>query len=370
MAEYRTVINVPHQGGVPHPWVKDVIDHNIATGEINLDDLHQEDWNENLTSGRRWTFEFRNPRDHTQIESRLTNLERVAHDPPPLDPPQDPPDEPPVEPPTGTPWDIPFASRPLSGRVDENGLTDAVIENLTIQDLPWSSGAPFDSHVAIRLRDCHNITVRNVDFRHVAQGLYLENCTNVTVEWVRYLDITGPFQRHGDHKGNLIQTANSDGIVVTDVKGREGDTEDIVSFWRSSHCGIERFHLEGTNWQSGSGSGIAVSDDFGVGNYAKTGILLNPGQVGAFIAGGTDSLIENVTAVGVARPGSNIAFYVWDIWGRGNCANHTLRNNRADWLKADGSRAAYWDAKDCGTVTLTGNDWNASLDPDALRVVL
>jgi len=65
MAEYRTVTNVPNTRGEPHQWVKDVIDYNIETGEINLEDDHPDDWNENLTSGRRWTFEFRARERHS-----------------------------------------------------------------------------------------------------------------------------------------------------------------------------------------------------------------------------------------------------------------------------------------------------------------
>ncbi len=94
MAEYRTVINVPDE-----QWARDVIDYNIETGEINVDDDHQDDWAENLTSGRRWTFEFRARQRHIQEDVD-----------PPVEPPVDPPIEPPVDPPVGEWWERQLAT--------------------------------------------------------------------------------------------------------------------------------------------------------------------------------------------------------------------------------------------------------------------
>ena len=57
--KYRGVVNVPAKDGEIHQWAKDVIDWGIAEGLIVTTDDHPEDWNEVLTSGRYWTFEYR-----------------------------------------------------------------------------------------------------------------------------------------------------------------------------------------------------------------------------------------------------------------------------------------------------------------------
>ena len=94
------------------------------------------------------------------------------------------------------------------------------------------------------------------------------------------------------------------------------------------------------------------------------------GQVGVFIAGGSNHGILNNTIYGERRELSNVGLYVWNQ-SSSSCSGHEVAGNRVWWRKADGASNPSWDAGNCGTVSgWSTNDWDASLDPATLRVAL
>jgi nitrous oxidase accessory protein NosD len=248
------------------------------------------------------------------------------------------------------------------------GCRDVVIEGRTFKDL----GSDVE---AIHLEDCHGVTIRDNDFARVAQAITVLDSTDVRVEMNRYEDILGPSARVDLHRANFIQFDNVRGGYIGNNTGRGGDTEDIVSIHTSGGTTaapliIEGNHFEGTNWSSGSGSGIALGDHGSHDTVARDNILLNPGQVGIFIAGGTNNTIVDNVIYGEQRPRSNVGIYVWNQ-ADGECSGNEVRNNRVRWFREDGEDNAHWDQGNCGQVAgWSTNDWEADLDPASLRVDL
>lgn len=260
-------------------------------------------------------------------------------------------------------WSTAFGSRPRSGAISLRGCRDLTISNKTFKDL----GA---NVIAIRLQDCHNVTIKAVDFINVAEGVLAVNSSNIRVIDSRYQNILGPHTRDGSNRGNFVQFDNVNGGLIDHNKGKGGDTEDVVSLHRSSNVVVEDNHFEGTNWSSSSGSGIALSDGGGSNNHALRNTLVNIGQVGIFIAGGTNSSIRDNVIYGEARPLSNVGIYVWNLSGAA-CSGHAVSGNRVYYLKPDGrTESGYWGGGGCGTVAMSGNDFSASLTLSSLRVVL
>ena len=260
---------------------------------------------------------------------------------------------------------MPFGTRPASGAISLRNCRDVVIENKTFRDLG-------PNVIAIRIENCSNVTIRAVDFINVSEGVYAVNSSKITVRDSRYRNITGPHQRVGLNRANFVQFNHVNGGLIDHNKGKEGDTEDIVSIFASQNIVVEDNHFEGTNWTSSSGSGIALGDVGGSGNIARRNVLLNPGQVGIFIAGGTNNQIVDNVIYQAQRPRSNVAIYVWKQPpnSTATCAGHTVRNNQVRWLSATGASSAFWDAGNCGAISTGGNSWSAPLDPSALRVSL
>jgi len=262
------------------------------------------------------------------------------------------------------PFGVPFGTRPASGPVHLVGCHDVVIENRTFRQL----GA---GEIAISLENCQRVTVRAVDFVDIAEGIYALNSSDITIEYARYSNIIGPAQpRTGAHVGNFVQLDKVTGAIIRQSKGKGGDTEDIVSVWQSRDVTVEDNQFQGTNWTSTSGSGIALCDGGGSNNVAQRNTLLNPGQVGAFIAGGTNcKLLDNII-YGAQRPSSNVGAYIWNQ-SSSACSGLEVARNRVFWKRADGVGNPAWNAGNCGTVAgWSTNQWNAVLDPLTLEVKL
>ena len=273
------------------------------------------------------------------------------------------------------PWTVAFASRPASGALSYNGGPTrtgcpSVIENKTFRDL----GA---NVIAIRLENCSNVTIRAVDFLNVAEGVYAVNSTNIRIIDARYKNILGPYERVGINRGNFVQFNNVQGGLIDHNKGRCGDTEDVVSLYKTSNVIVEDNHFEGGDgsagclaWRSGSGSGIALGDDGGSGNIARRNTLVNIGQVGMFVAGGTNHVMADNVIYGPQRTAANVGMYVWNQYSS-SCAGHTVSGNRVWFKNASGTLNPYWNAGNCGSVGGGSNAWNdASVDPNHLRVGL
>lgn len=280
------------------------------------------------------------------------------------------PEPPVIEP---VPTTVPFGSRPLSGPIVV-GANDTIIENRTFRGL--GPGV-----IAIALNGRQRVTIRNCDFIDVAEGVYAYQSQGIRIEDCRYSNITGPAQpRTGANVANFVQLNACRDVVIARNKGKGGDTEDIVSVYASRDCIVEDNHFEGTNWTSGSGSGIALGDAAGSGNIARRNKLLTPGQVGIFIAGGTNSRIEdNVIireqSVGVTASG-DVGIYVWKNGGNPDaaCSGHTVARNKVRWVKKNGTVSPFWNGGNCGAIAgLDTNDFGGAAtaaEIAALRVVL
>lgn len=267
------------------------------------------------------------------------------------------------------PWAVAFLDRPSSGPIFKKGdCEDILIENLSFADL----GPDVE---AIHLERCNNVTIRANDFARVAQAITVIDSTNVRIEWNRYEDIVGPHDRDGKHRANFVQLVEVTGGTISNNKGRGGDTEDIISMFRSGGTAeapfvIEANHFEGTDWTSGSGSGIALGDQGSAYSIARGNTLLNVGQVGIFIAGGIGHKILDNVVYGEERAKSNVGIYVWNQ-ASGDCANHEVRGNQVAWRNEGGDRNARWNGENCGDILgWSDNLWDADLDPDELRVDL
>jgi hypothetical protein len=138
-----------------------------------------------------------------------------------------------------------------------------------------------------------NAVIDLIDFDTVPEGIYLNNCTNVTIGRIRARNIFGPFTRTGFHSGNLIQATNCSGLQIHDLQVTQPatvpagysayGTEDIVSLGGApgswGNVTVERFKFDGGAWQSPSGTGLFIGDGAsGHDVTVRDGILLNPGQ--------------------------------------------------------------------------------------------
>lgn len=262
-------------------------------------------------------------------EDRLQDLEQT---PPPPDPDPDPPTYTPSPPITVT----------QSGRI---------VEGLSFSNV---------SGDAIRIT-ASNVTIRNCRFENVVKGVYAVNSSNVIVEDCE-------FRANQAGRGrNAVQFDKVNGGRISRLDSRVtiGATlaEDHISLYQSqgtqnSPIIVEDCYLEGGG-PSTSGSGIMTGDVGGSWQTIRRNVLVNPGQVGIGVSGGTNVVVEDNEVYSAAHPWSNVGIYVWRYTGTQPCGNHTVQRNKVDWRRSNGARNSFWDGGNCGTISgLSSNDWN------------
>jgi hypothetical protein len=269
---------------------------------------------------------------------------------------------------------VAFGTRPTSGAINLSGTAcnGIMISNKTFRDL----GAGVR---AITLTNCTNVVIDSVDFINVAEGVISHGGTNITVKNSRYQNILGPaHDASGNRTANLanfVQFDNVAGGLVQHNKGKCGDTEDIVSLTGSTHDVIaENNQFEGVltdstgclSWKSNSGSGIAVADGSGTRNTARNNIVVNPGQVGIFINGGTSSRIDNSIIIGQQDPLSNRPSY---ISGSSACAAEAS-GNRAYWIDKNNQLLGLYTSGGCVPAQSNNNWTDTTLNIENYRVQL
>lgn len=305
-----------------------------------------------------------------RVDSHEVRIEALESTEPPVPEPPDPP---------AGDWPDPFMSYPASQPIRLVGVRDRVIEHLAFDGLAWPAQP-------IVLDNCDNVTIRRVDFRRSSIGVYAVNSRNITIEYCRAENITGPSERTGANRANFYQFNNVDGFHCHHLKGRYGDTEDVFSHYASRNGVLEDVAWEGAvrtdqptsdstpsiPWRSNSGTGAICGD--GGGNNSRNvqvrrATFLNPGQVGIAIAGGQNCSFTDCVVVSNANPPTrqvNVAAYVWNQYS-GTCAGHVLRNNRTRFHNNNN----FWNGGNCGSVDTQGSVWgDMSLNPADYRVTL
>jgi len=260
-------------------------------------------------------------------------------------------------------WSVGFLSRPVSEPIHIYMESNVKISNKSFKDMEV---------VAVIIESCDNVEITECDFSNVVGGIFILNCTNVTITWNRFSNIgDGTI---GSGHSNYIQLNKSFGGYIAFNKGKDGDTEDMISIYMSGGNSekdpliIEYNHFESGNWKSDSGSGIMLGDAGGQYIVARYNKLLSPGQVGIGIASGVGiSLIGN-TVYGEKRSNSNVGMYMWNQYDT-PIGDIEISGNEVRWYSEDGSENPYWNGEDF-TPKEKNNNWHARLDPKKLRVNL
>lgn len=245
-----------------------------------------------------------------------------------------------VVPPSG----VPFGSRPNQAtRVTRRFLTDpAPIENLTFRTTVGRA-ATFEG--------CKGLGyLRMADFDHAWNGIDILSCEDFTliIEDCRYLN----WQSDGSDWPitNFVQYDKCFGlnIVLRRCDGKGGRTEDIVSVdhsggpSRATALLVEDNRFEGTDWISGSGSGVMIdpADDRGWA-IVRRNKLLNPGQVGIGAHGPRTVITENdLYCDGKMIPGRVIIREGIDV-GDHRSVGCEVSHNRVDWKNSNGDYAPF-----------------------------
>lgn len=241
----------------------------------------------------------------------------------------------------------------------------------------------FNTKTCLNISNATNVTITNIDFDSCGGDIYLSNVSgNVNISNIRARN-TGDGTIGSGH-GNVIQFAQS--FVngdVSNVKAFGGDTEDMISVWRSGGVDsahpliIENNHLESPlppsalAWSSGSGTCINVADDdpaTGSGGHdivVRNNTLLNCGSVGLQMNRPQNVNEYGNTVYGTARATSNVGLSQWSSHSCAACTNNFYTNNQVFWQKSGGTASPWWLS---GTASITIDSKSKTQDPTTPQV--
>lgn len=260
-----------------------------------------------------------------------------------------------------------YMNLPIVGPQDFSGRSNLVFENKRIVNAPgvafklynganniiirncFFDGAP--SGILVELENARNITIENCLFAKGWSGVYSLGSSGINIINCQFLNMkirrssTGAFQG----LGNFIQFNSCSDMQVLNCRGEnfpEADPEDMISFYRSSNGLVKGNIFRGnpTSTWSTSGGGFICGDNGGNNVVIDSNTVMNPGQYGLAIAGGTNMKIINNKIWSDKNPVSNNPLYAWAQGDQvGISSNATVTGNRGKWIDKNGGINNGWD---------------------------
>jgi hypothetical protein len=237
-------------------------------------------------------------------------------------------------------------SNPGGDCVKVTGSSNVIIRNSTIGPCGGK---------AIVIQNSTGVTVDQVSFTNVATGVYALSSQTIVVSnssfvhagrnFVQFDKVTGSGNRISGNSGyNSLGGSNA---------------EDFISVYKSGGTSGSPLRVSGNTLSNGgpsqSGSGIMVGDAGGTYTVVEGNTLVNPGQVGIGVAGGSNIRVISNNVRSDALPWSNVGIYVWNQAG-GSCSGIEVSGNTVNWKKSNGANNPAWDGGNCGSIAGWGNN--------------
>jgi hypothetical protein len=273
----------------------------------------------------------------------------------------------------------------VSPTITLNGAHDMVISGLAIQN---------PQGICIHLQNCYNIIIRNCKLGpskqtgvevykcrnitidscymfNISTGLYAEQSSSIQFKYNSVKNVQGPYP-----KGAMVQYDNVSGtgnrVLYNRCENISGasNPEDAISMYKSNGTADDPILITG-NWIRGggpskNGGGIMTGDNGGSYIIANDNILVNPGNYGIGIAGGTNIQILNNKIYSSRTTVSNVGVYIWNQSNSG-CSLNTISGNLVNWTSLLGEFNNSWNNGNCGAVTgWATNIWGAAITADIL----
>lgn len=236
---------------------------------------------------------------------------------------------------------------------------------------------------AIYIERGANVTVTDSYFENVYEGILADRSVgNIKVEYNDFKNIRGQLDG-GSYFVNAVQfntvSGSGNSISYNSIENIQGESspEDIINLYASSGTPESPIMIKG-NWLRGggpnpSGGGILLGDHGGSYQIAEDNILVNPGQYGMGIAGGTNMTLRKNKIYSKRQSFTNVGLSIvnWTQSKTGKSYNITLENNEINWTNKDGKQNSWWIYENMEPVKgKETNKYNKDLDESILPKVI
>ncbi|HKZ67971.1 MAG TPA: right-handed parallel beta-helix repeat-containing protein [Chitinophagaceae bacterium] len=261
-----------------------------------------------------------------------------------------------------------YLSLPEGEPANYKNISNVIIENLQFTN---------KSGTNLLFINCKYITIRNCYFgRSGGEAIVLEECSNIRIEKCLFAyNLTGVYaassstikvinnqfvnvrmREGGSARGQFVQFNNvtGEGNEISNNKGEnfpgESNPEDCISMFKSSGTATSPICINNNIFRGGgpsaSGGGIVLGDHGGRFIIAENNTLLNPGQYGIAVAGGSNMTILNNKIYAKQQPFTNNPLFVW-AQANVSCSDIIVKGNRASWVDKKGNINGGWNAGNC-----------------------
>jgi len=218
---------------------------------------------------------------------------------------------------------------------------------------------------AIKAQGISNIIIKNNKINTVGTGIYVASSSNAQVlnnnlahiqgtpraNFVQFNKVTGA--------GNRIMCNSG----IQDAYGTVGSLdsiEDNISLYASSGTSSDPILVVGNKVKHGgpskTGSGIMLGDNGGSNIIARDNVVVNSGNVGIGVSGGTNIQVINNKLFSVALPITNNAIPVWNYnMGAVLCDHIMVTGNQVHWMTPYGPERKVWSNSTCTNTEFNSN---------------
>jgi len=201
--------------------------------------------------------------------------------------------------------------------------------------------------VGINLQGCSGVTIDYNFISKVSTGVYAQNCTGkIVVNLNQFKNMMGPYPRGAcvqfnnvSGGGNRITNNKSDNIAG------QSNPEDAINIYKSNGLATDAILVSGNILRGGgpstTGSGITVGDQGGSNIIVTNNIVVNTGNIGMQVAGGSYIAMTNNTIYSSASPVSHLGLGCGNYSGLPS-TNITISGNKIKWMCGKAADLAYY----------------------------
>lgn len=229
--------------------------------------------------------------------------------------------------------------------------------------------------VGINLSGCTSILIDSNYVSNVSTGVYAADSKTIRVSYNQMKNMQGPYP-----KGAFVQFDNVSGgynrVIYNRFENILGASypEDAISMYKSNGIATDPIYIGG-NWIRGggpskTGGGIMLGDNGGSYQTASGNILVNPGQYGMAVSGGTHMQITNNSIYAKAQSFTNVGLYYWNQSGLPSSVITISGNNVNFTSGIYGVNNYYVGAGNATPAGWSTNVWNAPISASMLQTTI
>jgi hypothetical protein len=251
------------------------------------------------------------------------------------------------------------------------GNTIGIYDSYIHPEKPLATGC-CDTHDGVFADGTSNLSIQGNVIAYGESNIEVTNATTVTATGnflLNPIDSDPSQSADGQSRGQNFQVwSNSSNVTVENNYALSStDTskylfaenqEDSINFGLTTGIVVRGNYITGGHSPSGCG---LIADDRANGAQFLNNTLVDTGQCGIGIAGGTNPIVDSNRVLNrtPVPGGGNTAIYVWNQFASA-CGPVTISNNIAAEIQSDGTQSGFWSGGGCDPVTLTNNTFDAA----------